>query len=102
MSLDFYLEKTEEVFESNMTHNVTDMWRKAGCYDALYMSDGIEASNVIPFLEKAIERMKLEPDEYKKLNPKNGWGDYETALKFLKEVLEGCYANEHAIIRISK
>ena len=108
MSLDFYLEKkkweevTEEVYWENYTHNVVEMWNDAGCYDALYMSNGMNAKDIIPFLDKAIKSMSENPDDYKKLNPENGWGDYDSALEFLKRVRGMCDANPDAVIRISK
>jgi hypothetical protein len=104
MSLDFYLEVTKPttVYSGNMTHNIIPMWQKAGCYDALYNSEGLKAEDIIVFLFRAITDMELKPDEYKKLNPKNGWGDYESALDYLKEVYQACNANLDAIIGVSK
>jgi hypothetical protein len=82
MSLDFSLVHTREDYSVNYTHNVIDMWVKAGCYDALYKSQGFAAANIIPFLVKARDNMEAKPEEYKAMNPKNGWGDYDTALSF--------------------
>ena len=30
----------------NITHNLVGMWKAAGCYDALYKSEGKRARNV--------------------------------------------------------
>ncbi len=102
MSLDFYLEKRVEVYSGNCTHNVTPMWHKAGCYDALYNSGGLEAKDIIPFLEKAVYEMEEKPSIYEKLNPENGWGSYTIALEYLREVLCACRENPDTTIRISK
>jgi hypothetical protein len=104
MSLDFYLEalRPMDVFESNYTHNVTNMWREAGCYDALYRSDGLKAFEALPFLRKGEMDMRLRPEVYKKMNPENGWGCYDTALAFLQKVIRACEEERDATIRVSR
>ena len=88
MSLDIYLvcphcETT--VTSQNITHNVSPMWVKAGCFDALYESNGKLASWSLPALEAAIIAMKADPDGFRALNPANGWGSYEGALEWLEK-----------------
>ena len=100
MSLDFSLVK--EVASENYTHNVIEMWVKAGCYDALYNSEGRCAENLVPVLYAAIQDMLKRPAEYKALNPDNGWGDYDGALKFLLRIHEICLLFPSAIVSISK
>lgn len=104
MSLDILLTETlpTEVCDMNYTHNVTNMWRKAGVYDALYMSEGKKASEVIKQLEDGIKHMTENPEEYIKMNPENGWGSYETALPWLKEFCCSCKEHPEAIIGVSK
>ena len=104
MSIDFSLEQLEpvEVFSSNMTHNVCAMWIEAGCFDALYNSEGKHAKDVVNELTSGYKKMSLAPNIYKKLNPSNGWGDYDTALVWLKELIDACDAYPEAIVRICK
>jgi hypothetical protein len=103
MSLDFSLERVQpvEIFSANQTHNVSNMWTLAGIYDDLYGSEGMKASDVLTRLQKAYKDMKARPSKYKKLNPENGWGSYETALSFLHDVIEACELYPDATIRIS-
>ena len=112
MSLDFYLTTPEvdlgadepfvgRVFERNITHNVSSMWTKAGCHDELYDSEGKLAQDIIPALVKARDDMEQNPKEYKKLDPPNGWGDFEGAFRFLEAVLKACRKYPKAVIRIS-
>lgn len=103
MSLDFSLYKTQptEVFSGNATHNLGRMWHKAGIHDALYESKDKLASSIILFLEAGLEKMKAEPDEYRKLNAPNGWGTYEGAIRFLEEVISACKEYPDAKIYIS-
>jgi hypothetical protein len=104
VSLDFYLEKRvmTDVYWSNYTHNVTPMWDLAGVYNALYNSDGKKAKDIIQELDDGVAKMVSSPKKFIKLNPKNGWGSYDTALDFLREVLQKCRENPTATIRISK
>lgn len=104
MSLDFYLEKVEwtDIIERNITHNVTPMWHKAGVYNALYHSHEKQAYTIIPALEKGIEHMTNNSEEYIALNPENGWGSYATALPWLIGILQACKDYPETRIRISK
>lgn len=86
----------------NYTHNVTPMWRKAGVYDALYNSDGVEACRTQVTLESGIGAMLCDPDSFRALNPPNGWGDYDGALAFLREWADQCRKHPRALIRVWK
>lgn len=86
----------------NATHNLTEMWTEAGCFDALYNSDGIKAKHIRPFLEKGLKLMIIKSDSFKKLNPENGWGSYEGAVKFLENVINACLENKESRVHISK
>jgi hypothetical protein len=46
--------------------------------------------------------MEGNEDEFILLNPKNGWGDYYGALKFLKEFTEACEKYPKATIGLWK
>jgi hypothetical protein len=102
MSLDFYLEEivteNKDVFEGNITGNLCPMWTKAGIYEALYESKGKRAKEIIQVIESGIKDMETKPEEYKVLNPKNGWGDYDGALRWIKNLLEACIEHPEAII----
>lgn len=103
MGLDFSLQemKMTDVFSVNYTHNVVPMWSKAGAYEALYKSQGKKASEIIPILSEAINNMIHNKQDYEKLNPKNGWGDYDGALRILFEIRTACECNPEATIDIS-
>ncbi len=90
------------LFDENYTHNVTPMWKKAGVYDALYNSDGLQAKDIAKTLSLGIIDMESKPDEYRLLNPENGWGDYEGALSFLVSFLIACDQHPETIIGVSK
>jgi hypothetical protein len=104
MSIDFSLVVVKEtsVFDTNMTHNVSKMWREAGCYDAIYMSEGMLAKELIPFLKRGYEDMKNNPVRYKTLDADNGWGTYDQALPWLESVLLACKENPEAKVQVWK
>lgn len=97
MSLDFSLylncedagdgeQHSLDVLDKNITHNVSRMWREAGCYEALYKSEGDRAKDHLEAVQKAITAMLGDPQKYKAMEPDNGWGDYRGAVEWLQEV----------------
>lgn len=112
MSLDFYLTisvdtggsepYTQTLFDANITHNVVPMWDKAGVTDALYESHDKQAKDIIDALECGVAAMEADPAGYEALNPPNGWGSYERALPWLRNVLAQCKAHPNATIGISR
>jgi len=86
----------------NITHNVTPMWIKAECYDALYNSDGMLAEETLPIIERAINEMLPNGPEYSLLEPSNGWGSYDGALVFLMNWRDLLRLYPKGIICVSK
>jgi hypothetical protein len=92
----------DERIEFNMTHNVSPMWRIAGCYEALYESEGKKASDVLPALLVAADHMEANAEQHLLLNPPNRWGSYDGALSWLRKVITACQENPDALIRVSR
>lgn len=78
----------------NYTSNVAPMWHKAlvAAGEDIRLSDteGRNAAEVLPLLRRAAAHMHENPDEYRLMNPSNGWGDYEGALGYLDGVVLLC------------
>lgn len=114
MSLDVYLtlpacehcgSDEREVYDRNITHNLGAMASYAGLYDPLWYPDesGHEyARNLIEPLRSGIERLRAEPDFFRKFNPSNGWGDYEGLLNFAEEYLAACERYPNATVGVSR
>jgi len=107
MSLDFCVidvvpAKREEVVWKNITGNVSPMWELAGIYDELYNSDGKKVSDIIEKLEEGVMYMVRNANKFKPLNPKNGWGSYEGAVKWLWDLIHEIKKYPDGIIEISK
>lgn len=93
---------TVEVWSFNITHNLSKMWDWAGCGDALYDSYDKRASDILPALEKALAKLKAEPNVGRKYDAPNGWGTYEQAVPWLEGVIEACRKHPATVIGISK
>ena len=104
MSLDFsvYAPIITDVASANYTHNVTRMWKEAGVYDALYMSDGKQVKDIIDELNSGLSNMYANPEKYIAMNPTNGWGSYESALDWLKQLISNIESYPDGTICISK
>lgn len=107
MSLDVYLRKVQpcDVYEANITHNLTEMAKEAGLYEALWRPEELKvtwAHQLKPFLKKGLKRLKQEPERFKKFNPKNGWGSYDNLVSFVEKYLEACKENPDSYIEISR
>lgn len=85
---------------SNYTSNVAPMWRKAGC-DLAEMHDR-PASEVRGPLWQALQAMRANPDEYRAMNPSNGWGNYDGCLQFLTGLWEACGRHPNAVMKVSR
>jgi hypothetical protein len=65
--------------------------------------DGKLGSECVPELKRAIDHMNDSENkvDYMRMNPKNGWGDYESALNYLKDILIACELHPKAQLSIS-
>ena len=93
MGLSIYMEeiKLVEVADTGATHNVAPMAQVCGCYELLWRGEtGTLAENLIEPLEKAIKVAQDKKATLEALNPDNGWGSYETFLRFLQKTLQNC------------
>ena len=95
----------DEVYSDNITHNLGKMADKAGVYYALWRPDEkgwTHAKQLISPLEAGLEALKAKPDEFKKLSPDNGWGNYEGLVEFVENYLTACKEYPDAEIEVSR
>jgi len=86
-------EENHCVFSANITHNLGEMAKKVGLYQALWSPEdlGIKcAKDLIPFLAEGIGKLKSDPDYFRTFNPANGLGDYEGLVRFVEKTLHAC------------
>lgn len=103
MSLDVSVKarKVVDVYEDNITYNLAPMYYK--CIDingGLKALNGMKCKNAIPVLNRAIDDLIENKEEYEKLNPENGWGSYEGLLKSLKNLRIACLENPSGKVEI--
>ena len=104
MSWDINIKAKREIiiFEANITYNLSDMYYK--CLDkesGLKIFDGMNCKEALPVLQKAIEDLIDNKEEYEKLNPENGWGSYEHLLGTFLDMRKCCIDNPDGIIELS-
>lgn len=85
----------------NYTYNCSPMFRRALGGDGINDLHGKVASDVLPLLRCAISHMAVNPDIYAPMNPSNCWGSYQTAMKFLEDILLSAAEHPKATIRVS-
>ena len=86
-------------FDWNITHNLSEMAEAAGIYEHLWTPEEIgitEAIQLIKPLREGLQKLKADPEKYKKYNPDNGWGTYEGLVTFVEKYLAACMAHPDA------
>lgn len=93
------------VYTGNITGNLIPMANAASIYNHLWRPEevpALQASDLIGPLTDGLVALRTDPEKFKKLNPENGWGDYEGLVEFVQEYLGACMANPDAVIRVSR
>lgn len=88
-------EDVEPIDVGNITHNLTEMAEAAGLYEAMWRPEDIKAGvvtgrDVLPLLEDGIAWLVAHKEEAEKLNPENGWGDYDCLLATARAYRDVC------------
>lgn len=92
-----------EVFEANITHNLSHMASEAGIYEHLWRPDelGVKTASVlIEPLREGLWRLKAKPDHFRTFDASNGWGTYEQFVPWVEKYLEACKRNPDAEVRV--
>lgn len=95
----------DEVYSANITHNLGKMADEAMLYMPLWRPDemGItHAAQLIEPLRLGLGILRRDPERFKKLNPKNGWGDYDGLLGFAERYLQVCETYPDAEVEVSR
>jgi hypothetical protein len=89
-----------DLLDWNYTSNCAPMWREAGCDIAAF--DDRPAVEFSKALCVAITAMTADPDKYRAMNPPNGWGDYDSCLKWLADMQDACDRHHRCTVRVSR
>ena len=93
-----------EYFSANITHNLGRMAEEAGIYEACWHHDrigAVKAADLIDLLSTGLAALVADPQRFTKLNPSNGWGDYDGLIRFVDRYLAACREYPHADIHAS-
>lgn len=107
MSLDvsLYAVRRAEVYDANITHNLTGMADAAGIYKHLWRPEEIgitKAEQLIEPLREGLAKLEADPEKYEAFNSPNGWGMYKHFVPFVRNYLAACEANPDAEISVSR
>ena len=106
MSLSVTLKiENEEVYWSNITHNLGEMAEAAGIYKHLWRPEEIGISKPKELIEPltiGLEKMKADPPYFERYNASNGWGLYEHFVPWIHEYLSACIENQEADISVCR
>lgn len=89
-----------DLWQRNITTNLAAMWTRAGMAGAFRDADKRLAGALLPQLEAGVAAMLNDPLAFEKLNPPDGWGNYEGALKFAQSYRDACRRHPKATVRI--
>lgn len=86
----------------NHTYNCSKMFHLALAGHGINGLHGKECSGLISNLEDAVAHIRdpKNKETYEAMNPENGWGNHETATRFLEEILDGAKRHPKAIIYV--
>lgn len=86
----------------NYTYNVAPMFALAfEADDGIRSLHGLTGAEAAPRIEAAVRYFEQHMDEMRALNPPNGWGNAEGALRFLRRILEEARAHPKATVGVS-
>lgn len=102
MSLDLYFKSKEcetcgniqqfgEGF--NYTYNCSPMWQVIFPGEKFVHIDGLSGKEALAILDKALVEFDIKPERFKKLNPENGFGDFDSFKGFIRELRDACLLN---------
>lgn len=66
-----------QVFNINVTYNLSPMLRKCGWKWDRERLDGKKAADIAEAVEATLIKLKADPEKFREMNPPNGWGTYD-------------------------
>lgn len=95
----------DDVFESNITHNLNRMAKEAGISQHLWHPDAIgitKAAELIEPLTAGLALLRSDPARFKAFDASNGWGRYGHLVTFVEEYLAACKRHPDADVSVSR
>ncbi len=95
----------QNVYSANITHNLAEMAKEAGLYEALWRPEEIgitKAAQLILPLQDGLNTLLSDPRRFEQFNPSNGWGDYDALVKFVCAYIVAAARNPDADVDVSR
>ena len=105
MSLDLTLTvvRPVEVHHQNITHNLSPMAEAAGFGRLLWGDERPRnAAHLADAIEVGLDAMRADPERFKALDAKNGWGTYKDFVPWLERLVQACRDNPEARVEVSR
>jgi hypothetical protein len=83
----------------NYTYNVQPMTAAAGLH-SLTRLDGMKARDAAGVLDSVLRNFDGDPETYRALNPKNGWGDFDGFRLRLGDLYAHLLKVPDAVVRV--
>lgn len=85
---------------NNMTGNLSKMWNAAGATLADW--EGLTGAEVLSDLQRAIDELRNNPEDYKPMEASNGWGTIENCIEFLERIRNACCRDLTAMLHVCR
>jgi hypothetical protein len=98
-------EESEELYWANITHNLGEMAKEAGIYQALWRPEEIgatQAKDIIDIVDKGLLDLIARPSYYERFDSPNGWGTYKHFVPFVAKYLEALKKYPESYIYVSR
>lgn len=92
-------EEPHEIAWWNITYNLRAMFAEGGL--RLREWHGLPATVVEPAVRDAIRQMREDPARFRRHNPSNGWGDYDSCLHWLEVVADGMAEHPRTTVTVT-
>lgn len=73
---------------ANTTWNVREMIVKSTGLPWYNCANNGYCKDVIPYIEKGLNELRMHPKKYKQYESQNGWGTVESTIRFFSQILE--------------
>ena len=80
-----------EEFEINYTSNVSGIWETALGFPLSFL-DGVNVAEALPYLNNALASLRSSElkEDYRRMEPLNGWGTLEGATEIIQKMRDHC------------
>lgn len=89
--------RSDESGSWNYTYNTSPMLRAVGL--VIQDLEGQTGAVCAERIADALTKLRAEPARFRRMNPPNGWGDYDGVCRVLEEVRVACVATPDGVMR---